>query len=45
MNNFECKEFDRKFHSADALNSHNLAKHPKINTPIVKDLSISSHLA
>ena len=33
MDNFECKECDKKFHSADALNSHNLAKHPKVNTP------------
>lgn len=33
MSHFDCKECDRKFHSADALNSHNLAKHPIENTP------------
>ena len=33
MEEFECKECDKKFHSADALNSHNLAKHPQVNAP------------
>jgi hypothetical protein len=36
MDNFECKECDKKFNSADALNAHNLAKHPKTDTPKFK---------